>query len=48
MKPKPWVFFALIVGLLIVCGPVFAHHGAASYVKAHCPEGGDGNQVPVE
>jgi len=31
MKPKPWVFFALIVGLLDVCGPVFAHHGAASY-----------------
>lgn len=33
MQPKPWVFLAFIVGLLIVCGPVFAHHGAASYVN---------------
>src|SRR6266851_8751903 len=33
MKPKPGVFFALIVVLLIVCGPVFAHHGAATYVN---------------
>ncbi len=33
MKPKPLVLIALIVGLLIVCRPVFAHHGAASYVN---------------
>jgi hypothetical protein len=23
---------ALVVGLLVVCGPVFAHHGSAAYV----------------
>jgi uncharacterized protein DUF6152 len=32
MKPQHLVFFALIVGLPIVCGPAFAHHGAATYV----------------
>jgi hypothetical protein len=32
MKSKQLKFFALLVGALAVCGPLFAHHGAASYV----------------
>jgi hypothetical protein len=31
MKTKFLTFAALIAGLLIICGPVFAHHGAAAY-----------------
>ena len=31
MKSKPLMCFALLVGGLTVCGPAFAHHGAASY-----------------
>jgi hypothetical protein len=33
MKNKLLVSFALLVSLLAVCGPVFAHHGAASYAE---------------
>jgi hypothetical protein len=33
MKNKLLVSFALLVGLLTVCGPMFAHHGAASYAE---------------
>ena len=31
MKSKPLMAFALIAGLLAICGPLFAHHGSASY-----------------
>ena len=31
MKTKPLASIALIVGFLSVCGPLFAHHGAAAY-----------------
>jgi hypothetical protein len=31
MKTKVLTFAALISGLLAVCGPAFAHHGAAAY-----------------
>lgn len=31
MKPKRVKFFALVVGLLAVCGPLFAHHGNVAY-----------------
>ena len=31
MKNKLLLFFASVVGLLTVCGPVFAHHGSAAY-----------------
>jgi hypothetical protein len=31
MRSKLLVFFAFVAGPLIVCGPVFAHHGAATY-----------------
>ena len=33
MKNRVLVSFALLVGLLLVCGPMFAHHGAASYAE---------------
>jgi hypothetical protein len=32
MKNKQLKFFALLIGGLAVCGPLFAHHGAAAYV----------------
>jgi len=31
MKTKLLTSFALMAGLLTVCGPVFAHHGASAY-----------------
>jgi len=31
MNSKPLICFSLLVGALGVCGPVFAHHGAAAY-----------------
>lgn len=31
MRSKLLTYFAFVVGLLIVSGPVFAHHGAAAY-----------------
>jgi hypothetical protein len=31
MKTKPLASIALIAGFLTVCGPLFAHHGAAAY-----------------
>lgn len=31
MRSKLLTYFAFFVGLLIVSGPVFAHHGAAAY-----------------
>jgi hypothetical protein len=31
MKAKLIMSFALIVGVLTVCGPTFAHHGSAAY-----------------
>ena len=31
MKTKLVTFFALAVGLLAVCTPIFAHHGSAAY-----------------
>jgi Family of unknown function (DUF6152) len=31
MKTKALMFAAVFSGLLVVCGPVFAHHGAAAY-----------------
>jgi len=31
MKMKALTFIALIVGVLAICGPVFAHHGGAAY-----------------
>ena len=31
MKTKPLTSVAFIAGLLTVCGPLFAHHGAAAY-----------------
>ena len=31
MKTKLLMFVALIAGLLSVCGPTFAHHGASAY-----------------
>ena len=31
MRMKVLTFAALIAGLLTVCGPMFAHHGAAAY-----------------
>jgi Family of unknown function (DUF6152) len=32
MKSRQLKLFALLVGALAVCGPLFAHHGAAAYV----------------
>jgi hypothetical protein len=34
MKSKLLVFFALVVGLLAVCAPMFAHHGSAAYADS--------------
>ena len=31
MKTKVLTFAALIAGVLVICNPVFAHHGAAAY-----------------
>jgi len=31
MKTKALTFIALVAGLLMICGPVFAHHGGAAY-----------------
>ena len=31
MKPRLATYFALAVGLLVVCSPMFAHHGNAAY-----------------
>jgi Family of unknown function (DUF6152) len=31
MKNKPLTVFAVAVGLLVVSGPMFAHHGSAAY-----------------
>ena len=31
MKSKLFVFCALALGVLSVCGPLFAHHGSAAY-----------------
>ena len=31
MKTRPLTLFALALGLLMVSGPLFAHHGAAAY-----------------
>ena len=31
MKRKLWTFLAAGVGLLMLCGPLFAHHGNAAY-----------------
>src|SRR5260370_832259 len=33
MKSKLLISFALLVGVLAVCGPMFAHHGATSYAN---------------
>jgi hypothetical protein len=33
MKSKPPISFALVVGVLTVCGIAFAHHGATSYAN---------------
>ena len=33
MNSKPLICFPLLVGALAVCGPVFAHHGAAAYAN---------------
>jgi hypothetical protein len=33
MKSKLLTPLALVVGLLAVCGPVFAHHGSAAYAN---------------
>jgi hypothetical protein len=35
MKFKPAGFIVLIVGLLMVCGPLWAHHGNSAYDEAH-------------
>ena len=35
MKSKLVQGFCLIVGLLIVCGPMFAHHGGSDYDVQH-------------
>jgi hypothetical protein len=32
MKSKRLKFFGLLVSALAVCGPLFAHHGAAAYM----------------
>ena len=31
MGVKPFVLFTIVVGLLVVSGPTFAHHGTANY-----------------
>jgi hypothetical protein len=31
LRVKPFVLFAIIVGLLVVSSPTFAHHGTANY-----------------
>ena len=31
MRVKPFVLFAIVVGLLAVSSPTFAHHGTANY-----------------
>ena len=31
MKRHLWVSLAVAIGLLMVCGPLFAHHGNAAY-----------------
>lgn len=31
MRTKVLTFAALIAGILVICSPVFAHHGAAAY-----------------
>jgi hypothetical protein len=33
MKSKLLISFALAVGFLAICGPVFAHHGSAAYAN---------------
>ncbi len=33
MKSRLLMSFALLVGVLAVCGPAFAHHGATSYAN---------------
>ncbi len=33
MKSKLLISLALLVGVLTVCGPLFAHHGATSYAN---------------
>jgi hypothetical protein len=33
MKRKPLLYFTLLVGILAVCGPMYAHHGAAAYAN---------------
>jgi hypothetical protein len=33
MKRKPPISFALLIGVLMICGAAFAHHGATSYTN---------------
>jgi hypothetical protein len=33
MKRKPLTCFALLAGVLMTCGSLFAHHGAAAYAN---------------
>jgi hypothetical protein len=33
MKRKPLTCFALLAGVLMACGSLFAHHGAAAYAN---------------
>jgi hypothetical protein len=35
MNPKLITSFALVVGLLMVCGPALAHHGNSAYDEVH-------------
>ena len=38
MKPKLVTSSALLLGLLSLCAPTFAHHGSASYDNSHLVE----------
>jgi hypothetical protein len=35
MKFRPAAFLVLIAGLLMVCGPMWAHHGNSAYDETH-------------
>ena len=35
MKFKPAGFVVLIAGVLMICGPLWAHHGNSAYDEAH-------------
>ena len=35
MKNRLFLFFVILVGLAVLCGPLYAHHGGGIYDTAH-------------